>query len=69
MTISDKPATPTSAPSFIPSETNTTEVRILMPEVTGGVIETLSYHLQRTEHGGSIFFDVIGGNHNQTLDT
>ena len=34
-----------------------------------GGSDILSYHLQRTEPGGSTFFDVVGSNQNMTLNT
>lgn len=62
------PEAPSTAPTFLDSETNTTTIRVLLDQVTedGGSAIT-SYHLQRTEPGGSVFFDVIGSTQNQSL--
>jgi len=59
--VADIPATPSNAPSFDPAETNTTSIRVTIDKVVDdGGSPILSYHIQRTEPGGSIFFDVIG---------
>lgn len=59
--IADVPSQPLSAPSFIAEETTTDSIRVTIGEVTTtGGSDIISYQLQRTETGGSSFFDVIG---------
>lgn len=44
--VADIPSTPTQAPSFVPSETNTTSIRVTMQKITqDGGSPILSYHL------------------------
>lgn len=65
--IADVPATPTVAPDFNAEETTTDSIRVVMASVPDdGGSPVISYHLQRTESGGSAFFDVTGeeGNYN-----
>jgi hypothetical protein len=66
---SNVPSTPTTAPNFVQSETNTTSIRVIVEETFNGGDAVTSYHLQRTEHGGSVFFDVSGSPKNQTTHT
>ena len=68
--VADLPDTPANAPSFSISETDTDSIRVEMEQITadgGNAIN--SYHLQRTEPGGSVFFDVIGSESNKTVDS
>jgi hypothetical protein len=59
--VADAPDTPLNAPSFDVAETNTTSLRVTIEQVANsGGSQVLSYHLQRTETGGSVFFDVDG---------
>lgn len=59
--VADVPATPTLAPSFDPEFTTRDSIRVVMAPITNtGGSAILSYHLQRTETGGSVFFDVAG---------
>jgi hypothetical protein len=65
--VADLPSKPSSAPDFIQSETTTTSIRVSLGQVIAdGGSEIFSYHLQRTQTGGSTFFDVIGAEKNQT---
>lgn len=66
----DTPATPANPVTFDADHTNTTSIRVIMDQIDDdGGAEILSYHLQRTEPGGSAFFDVVGSSQNLTLDT
>lgn len=67
--VSNVPQTPTTAPGFMQSETNTTSIRVVVQETQNGGDAVTSYHLQRTQHGGSVFFDVAGSPQNQTTYT
>ena len=59
--VADVPATPSSAPSFNAEETTSDSIRVVMEIITNnGGAPILSYNLQRTESGGSAFFDVTG---------
>ena len=66
----DVPATPTNGPGFDIAETNTTSIRVVFAEVTdNGGTPILSYHLQRTESGGSLYSDVSGSSADMSLST
>jgi hypothetical protein len=68
--VADPPTTPSFAPTFDPTETNTSSIFVIMPVVvTSGGSPILSYHLQRTEYGSSQFFDVIGAASNMSVET
>ena len=68
--VADVPDTPINAPSFSISETDTDSNRVEMEEISAnGGNSIISYHLQRTEPGGSVFFDVTGSESNRTVDT
>lgn len=68
--VADVPNTPSSAPGFVQSETNSTAIRVTMPEIVqngGSAITT--YNLQRTEAGSSVWFDVAGSAANYSTST
>jgi predicted phage tail protein len=68
--IADVPAQPASAPGFVADETTSDSIRVTLQEVTTtGGSDIISYQLQRTETGGSTFFDVVGSVQNQTIYT
>jgi hypothetical protein len=67
--VADLPSTPVNAPTFAAAETNSTSIRVVMDTITqDGGSPIISYQLQRTEPGSSVFFDVIGSLTNMTVD-
>ena len=68
--VADVPSTPSQAPSFNTEETTSDSIRVVMEKIADdGGSQILSYHLQRTESGGSVFFDVVGGEGNYNLNS
>lgn len=68
--VADVPSTPTSPPSFNAEETTITSIRVVMDRIVDdGGSQIISYHLQRTESGGSVFFDVVGGEDDFNLNS